>query len=269
MINTNDNLRWLVEEFSSSFALALQGLLGERPLVTTASALDGSGHTCWRQPFSTGGAYVSAPEEAWRRIGARALAAAGVDHADEAAVKSTFGDVLSHTFAALAHAISKRANTEITCGRLDESTPPRSDVDWLGVAVTFGSEDPVRVRISFEPGLIPDALSRLGPGTEHTTETALTTAGEQSQDGAAAMDLLLDVELPVSVSFGRAQLPLKEVIKLTTGSIVELNRTIGEPVEVIVNNCVIARGEVVVVDGNFGVRIQQVISRKERLRTLY
>jgi flagellar motor switch protein FliN/FliY len=50
---------------------------------------------------------------------------------------------------------------------------------------------------------------------------------------------------------------------------VELNRSITEPVEVIVNNCVIARGEVVVVDGNFGVRIQHVISRQERLRTLY
>ena len=83
-----------------------------------------------------------------------------------------------------------------------------------------------------------------------------------------SLDLLLDVELPVSVSFGRAQLPLKEVIKLTTGSIVELNRNVSEPVEIIINNCVIARGQVVVVEGYFGVRVQQVISRQERLRTL-
>ena len=82
------------------------------------------------------------------------------------------------------------------------------------------------------------------------------------------MDLLLDVELPVSISFGRTQLLLKDVIKLTTGSIVELNRSITEPVEVIVNNCVIARGEVVVLDGNYGVRIHQIISRQERLRSL-
>jgi flagellar motor switch protein FliN/FliY len=82
------------------------------------------------------------------------------------------------------------------------------------------------------------------------------------------MDVLLDVELPVSVSFGRAQLPLKEVLKLTTGSIVELNRAISEPVEVIVNNCVIARGEVVVVEGNYGVRIHEILSRDKRLRTL-
>ena len=62
--------------------------------------------------------------------------------------------------------------------------------------------------------------------------------------------------------------PLRDVIKLTTGSIVELNRAVSEPVEIIVNNCVIARGQVVVVEGNFGVRIKQVISRQERLRTL-
>ena len=78
----------------------------------------------------------------------------------------------------------------------------------------------------------------------------------------------MEVELPVSVSFGRAQIPLKDVLKLNSGSIVELNRTINEPVEIIVNNCVIARGEVVVIDGNYGVRIRQVISREERLRTL-
>jgi flagellar motor switch protein FliN len=78
----------------------------------------------------------------------------------------------------------------------------------------------------------------------------------------------LEVDLPVSVSFGRAQLPLKDVLKLSIGSIVELNRTLTEPVEVIVNNCVIARGEVVVVEGNYGVRIQEVISREKRLRTL-
>ena len=81
-------------------------------------------------------------------------------------------------------------------------------------------------------------------------------------------DLLLDVELPVSVSFGHAQLPLKDVLKLTTGSIVELSRAVVEPVDIVVNNCVIAKGEVVVVEGNFGVRIQHVVSRSERLRTL-
>jgi len=60
---------------------------------------------------------------------------------------------------------------------------------------------------------------------------------------------------------------LQQVLKWTTGSIVELETSIDEPVEIVVNNCVIARGEVVVVDGNYGVRVQQIVSRAERLQT--
>ena len=71
--------------------------------------------------------------------------------------------------------------------------------------------------------------------------------------------------MPVSVSFGCAQLPLQDVLKLTAGSVVELNRTISDPVELIVNNRVVATGEVVVVDGNYGVRLQRIVSRQERL----
>jgi flagellar motor switch protein FliN/FliY len=73
--------------------------------------------------------------------------------------------------------------------------------------------------------------------------------------------------MPVSVSFGRTQMPIKEVLKLTTGSIVELNRALTEPVEVIINDRVIARGEVVVVDGNYGVRILHIVSRQERFQS--
>jgi flagellar motor switch protein FliN/FliY len=79
------------------------------------------------------------------------------------------------------------------------------------------------------------------------------------------MSVLLDVQLPVSISFGRTYMPLKEVMKLTSGSAVELDRKPDDAVEVIVNNCVIARGEVVVVEGNYGVRITEIISREQRM----
>ena len=78
----------------------------------------------------------------------------------------------------------------------------------------------------------------------------------------------MDVELAVSISFGKTQLPMKDVLKLTTGSIVELSRGVNETVEVLVNHCLIARGEVVVVDGNYGVRIQQISSKQDRLRSV-
>jgi flagellar motor switch protein FliN/FliY len=82
------------------------------------------------------------------------------------------------------------------------------------------------------------------------------------------MDLLLDVDLPISISFGRTHLAMKDVLKLTTGSIVELNRGVNDSVDVLVNQCLIARGEVVVVEGNYGVRIQQIASRNERMRSI-
>jgi flagellar motor switch protein FliN len=85
--------------------------------------------------------------------------------------------------------------------------------------------------------------------------------------GSGTLELLLDLELPVSISFGKAQMPLGQVLKWTTGSIVELESAVNEPVEVVVNHCVIARGEVVVVDGNYGVKIQQIVSRDQRLET--
>jgi flagellar motor switch protein FliN/FliY len=88
-----------------------------------------------------------------------------------------------------------------------------------------------------------------------------------STSASKTLDLLLDVALPVSVSFGKTSLQIREVLKLNTGSVVELDRLVSEPVEVIVNNCVIARGEVVVVDGNYGVRVIHLASRADRLRS--
>ena len=72
----------------------------------------------------------------------------------------------------------------------------------------------------------------------------------------------------MSVSFGHAQLPLKDVLKLTTGSIVELDKLAGEPVDVMVNGRAVARGEVVVIEDNFGVRITEVLNPSERIARL-
>jgi flagellar motor switch protein FliN/FliY len=82
------------------------------------------------------------------------------------------------------------------------------------------------------------------------------------------LDLLLDIQLPVVVRMGQTEMQMGELLKLTPGSILELNRSADAPVELLVNGKLIAKGEVVVVDGNFAFRITEIESRAARIRSL-
>ncbi|MBI2679542.1 MAG: flagellar motor switch protein FliN [Candidatus Solibacter usitatus] len=90
---------------------------------------------------------------------------------------------------------------------------------------------------------------------------------DTAPEGSGTLELLMDLELPVNVSFGKTQMPLQQVLKWTTGSIIELENIVNDPVDIVINHCVIARGEVVVVEGNYGVRVQEIVSRAQRLQT--
>lgn len=81
------------------------------------------------------------------------------------------------------------------------------------------------------------------------------------------LDVLLDIELPVTVRLGSAEMTFGDVMGLGAGSLVEFERAPDDPVEVLVNGRVVARGEMVMVQGNYGVRITEISSRRERLDT--
>jgi flagellar motor switch protein FliN/FliY len=91
----------------------------------------------------------------------------------------------------------------------------------------------------------------------------------QEQESAKNIERLLDVEMNVTVRFGKTDIPLREVVRFGVGSMIELNRTVDEPVELLVNNFSFARGEVVVIDGYYGVRITEIGSPEERTKTLF
>lgn len=82
------------------------------------------------------------------------------------------------------------------------------------------------------------------------------------------IEVLLDVPLDVVVELGRSEMPIQNILELGPGSIVELNRLSGEPINIMVNGKLVAKGEVVVVDENFGVKITSIISPMERLTQL-
>jgi flagellar motor switch protein FliN len=265
---SQSNLQWLLDEFSSRLASVFETMAGERPSVAPSLTHEQpAASLCWRQPFKgvAGELFIAAPDSVWTFAAEQILRAAGMEDSDRETLESTYLETIGQALGGVAQAMSARLGKEVTPATGEKLASAPTDVKWSSLDVTFAG-GVVTIHVGPQSVLL-DALT---PAIEAAPEDSGEDE-EESSSGAGSsktFDLLLDVEMPVSVSFGRARVPLKDVLKLTTGSIVELNRSIVEPVEIIVNNCVIARGEVVVVEGNFGVRIEQVVSRKERLRTL-
>jgi flagellar motor switch protein FliN len=109
---------------------------------------------------------------------------------------------------------------------------------------------------------VTDDLSGDAGGGFQPTTYAPSSATKEN------VDMLLDVELDVSIELGKSNLSIKRILELAPGSIVELDRMAGEPVDLLVNNKVVAKGEVVVVDESFGIRILSLVSPEERIKSL-
>ena len=88
------------------------------------------------------------------------------------------------------------------------------------------------------------------------------------EESSLNIDQIMDVEVAVVVRFGEQEMPLAEVAQLGPGSVVELDRSPEQPVELLVNDRVFATGEVVVADGNYALRIQKILSPADRIRSL-
>jgi flagellar motor switch protein FliN/FliY len=108
----------------------------------------------------------------------------------------------------------------------------------------------------------PDA-----PGAPSSTRVDYQIPLDSSID-KNKLNLILEIPLKVSVVLGKTRVPIKKVLELTTGSLVELSSKVSEPVDVLVNGTLVARGEVIVVNENFGVRINSIISPEERIKYL-
>ncbi len=272
---------WLTEEWVARLASSVELMTEVRPGVEPgsrgpASAAQVPAGALWISiPLNLGddiAIFVGAAEESWLQVGRSALLAAGVTEATTEDARGTYLEIVTQAASGLAQSIAQRIDKPVASLSAREVRLSDPDVGET-LAVT-----PMEISLRGSPlgklyvGWSTDLEILIAPSKPAVAEAKepgsaaaeLTGAVERSK----TFDLLMEVELPVSVSFGRAQLPLRDVLKLNSGSIVELNRTISDPVEIIVNNCVIARGEVVVLEGNYGVRIQHVISREERLRTL-
>jgi flagellar motor switch protein FliN/FliY len=82
------------------------------------------------------------------------------------------------------------------------------------------------------------------------------------------LDLIMDITLPVTVELGRTRMQIQDVLKLAPGSVIELEKSAGDPVDLYINDRPVAKGEVVVIDENFGIRLTSIVTASERIRSL-
>jgi flagellar motor switch protein FliN/FliY len=254
----------ITRHFENALASALSSMTGKDFTITANPASEAeelAEAMIWRQVFSFSGdptLWLMAGKGLWTTAGQLTLAAVGIDSLTDEDCRSTWMEITGQTMGAFAAALSGDLQHEITAGKGEETEASPDNLNWIPFSAAADGEAGWVLQVAWSP-----LLSALydPPAVQEKP------SGAQNASFSKTFDLLLDVALPVSVSFGRTSLQIREVLKLNTGSIVELNRFVAEPVDVIVNDCVIARGEVVVVDGNYGVRITQLSSREDRLRT--
>ncbi|MDX2030106.1 MAG: FliM/FliN family flagellar motor switch protein [Blastocatellia bacterium] len=195
------------------------------------------------------------PKPGGRSLVRAVLAQAAVDFADRGAPALTLGEVahldVSEQGARLARIVGENV--------------------WMAtLSVTIGDEQETQAMLLYAPqGAVSEPASMMAAQAAASAASlaqrpVARPAAAREQPDARNLDRLLGVELEVVVCFGSTSIPLRDVVRLGTGMMIELNRAVDEPVELMVNGRLLARGEVVVVDGYYGVRITEIGAPGER-----
>ena len=279
---------WLTVAWQEALLRVLEAMSGPAPASAMTARLERPDPPAWMDwPSPTwcelvlqgveGGAVRAGAPRATVEMIARLIS--GDAASTEEASRETFFEVVNQTASTTGDVISARLGKRVSFAPAQLSEAPAEWDYALKIDLSLDGS-------GYEMALAPNAalMETLGAISDSASLPAVITVppatappslpGREISPGFAStgapgnLDLLMEVELPLCVTFGRTQLPLKDVLKLSSGSTVELNRLANEPVEVLINNCIIARGEVVAVDGNYGIRVTEIVSRQERIRSI-
>jgi flagellar motor switch protein FliN/FliY len=189
----------------------------------------------------------------------------------EEAIRETVNQILGAASSALMPLVQRSVSYEAATLQVVEDTdalPPdlaaQPERLWLAQAEATGPD-------GFRAGFMLTVGSELAREIVTIAAESDGPAPAQSarpEHAPSGIDLILDVPLPVAVELGRARMQIQDVLKLAPGSIVELDKSAGDPVDILINGRPIAKGEVVVIDENFGVRLTSIITATERIKML-
>ena len=267
---------WLTAAFAKSFESVVRSRdasADPAPFALKAVAATAELWGQWAEPIWLDVACDDSEGAALRVgcVGETALALAkfvGVD-SDQTAVVKTYTAVISQTALGMAGAVGANLGRAIEfqsaasadpAGNVVDAVEFRLEIEGVPHAIALVPNRPF-VKLLDAAKTSASAAKPVSREVENIKPSAVSGAADLPENLA----LLMDVELDLAVSFGSTVMPLEAVIQLGPGAIVELNRGASDPVDLLINNSVIARGEVVVVDGNYGVRITHIVSTSERI----
>lgn len=224
-----------MERWTQEFSRVVEARAGRRPEIACARVEEAkqgersaAGLLWWKQEPEAGetaSLWIGAEENCWSALGS-----ASKEGGD---AKQSYLDML------------KQAGE----GGAEQNPPALETLELVEVRVTLAG----------------DALPPLLAGVERAALSLQTAKLRAPVSASPMLSRLMDLQLPVTVLLGRAVLPIRDVLKIASGSLIELDRQIGDYVEVRVHGTVVARGEIVSVRGNYGVRIKEIISRQDRI----
>lgn len=263
---TAQRMQRFFREWNSEFTRAVEMFAGEAPMVTCSpfAVPDEQGpleeYLWWRQDFdgpAQAAVWIGAAEATWTTLGA------GLGSGPDG-VRDIFLEMLGQSLQGTANALSAGLPAPLVCGEGQiASAPSLASLEIAEIGITLKGAALVPVLVAVEPSLLL-ATNAPDPVPETLRSLDRHTAAPE-RDLGLMLDRVIDLELPMSIALGRAVLPIRDVLKLTAGSVIELDHHVGDNVEVLVHGTVVAKGEVVSVKGNYAIRIQEIISQRDRL----
>jgi len=260
------------EQWAKEFPTAVEMFTGERPTLAQNPVEAGQAAE-WetkRAEFQWWQQETDAPQNFKVWIGAReaCFSALGGDQGEGSDPKELFQEMVSQANQGAAAVLSSTFATPLRFGSLGINPPGAlSGLRLAQASIKFKDAELPILLIAIEPaaGKIldgPEPEKPVAIQTSNSNQVAVSAATINAN--ASMIDRLMDLQLPISVLLGQTVLPIRDALKIASGSLIELDRQLGDYVEVVVHGTVVARGEIVAVKGNYGVRIKEVISRKDR-----
>ncbi|MFL6446804.1 MAG: FliM/FliN family flagellar motor switch protein [Bryobacteraceae bacterium] len=252
-----------LKTWTAEFGRAIQMSTGQQPSLSFSEAdnvsIPKTASALWlKQVFSAESEFqiwVGTQEATWMQFGKTLPEDAPDD------VRSTFIEIVDQALKGAARVASLGLPVPIQCGTLENSPTPSFDPASFFVCEVelIGTEHPPIV-IALEQ----TALEVLGTAAKSNANKE-TPGSAVKKIETSAFRRMADLSLPVSISVGGARLEIAKVLNARAGSVISLAKDVSEPVELLVDGVIVARGELVVVKGNYGFRVKQIVTQSQRV----